>query len=129
MLIDIADHQKDRPVPVSDISRRTGVSVKYLEQLIRQLKKGGILKSVRGPKGGHYLARDPKDINMGEVVELLEGGINLVECVNNPECCEKSPTCRMRKVWSEATWALVDVLRGISVADIEQDVNLGRPLN
>ncbi len=79
MLLDIAENSNGRPVSVSEVSARLGVSVKYLEQLIRPLKRGGYLASVRGPKGGHMLTRRPEEITVGEVVRLLEGGINLTD--------------------------------------------------
>jgi Rrf2 family transcriptional regulator, iron-sulfur cluster assembly transcription factor len=118
MLLDIAEHGDGKPVPVSEISKRMGVSVKYLEQLIRPLNKAKYLKSVRGPKGGHLLAKDPEQISMGEIVRLLEGGIHLTECVAQPETCNLSSNCRTRTVWEKATLAMNDILDGITLADL-----------
>ncbi|SKA65456.1 RrF2 family transcriptional regulator [Desulfobaculum bizertense] len=118
MLIDIALHSNGRPVSVSDISKRLGVSVKYLEQLIRPLKRGGYLDSVRGPKGGHMLTRSPEEITVGEVVRLLEGGINLTECVAEPDKCERAETCSVRDVWVEATRAMNSILDSMTLSQI-----------
>lgn len=121
MLLDIAEHGNGRPVPVSEISKRMGVSVKYLEQLIRPLNKAKYLKSVRGPKGGHLLARQPADIPVGEIVRLLEGGVHLTECVAEPGLCGKAENCRTRRVWAKATRAMIGILDGITLEDLRQE--------
>lgn len=118
MLLDIAEHGDGKPVPVSEISKRMGVSVKYLEQLIRPLNKARYLKSVRGPKGGHLLAKDPVEITVGEIVRLLEGGVHLTDCVAEPKACDKSADCRTRAVWIQATQAMNTILDGISLEDL-----------
>ncbi len=120
MLLDIAEHGNGKPVPVSEISKRMGVSVKYLEQLIRPLNKAKYLKSVRGPKGGHLLAKQPEEISVGEIVRLLEGGVSLTECVSEPGTCEKSEDCRTRRVWVRATLAMNGILDGITLEDLRQ---------
>lgn len=121
MLIDIAQHSNGRPVSVSDISKRLGVSVKYLEQLIRPLKRAGYLDSVRGPKGGHMLTKSPDEITVGEVVRLLEGGINLTDCVTDSGKCDRASTCNVRAVWIEATNAMNSILDSISLSQISHD--------
>ncbi|BBD06853.1 RrF2 family transcriptional regulator [Desulfovibrio ferrophilus] len=121
MLLDIAENSNGKPVSVSDISKRLGVSVKYLEQLIRPLKRGGYLDSVRGPKGGHVLTKSPSEITVGEVVRLLEGGINLTDCVGDREHCSRSPQCNVRNVWVEATKAMNDILDSITISQINYE--------
>jgi Rrf2 family protein len=121
LLIDIASNSNGSPVPVSEISRRIGVSVKYLEQLIRPLKKANYLESVRGPKGGHMLAKQPSDITLGEVVRLLEGGISLTECIDSPEVCNFSDNCNVRKVWEKATESMLGILDTITVEDLRHE--------
>ena len=74
MLLDMAQHYNQGPVQVGDIAKRQGISVKYLEQIIIPLKRAGYVKSARGPKGGHALARRPEEITVGEIVALLEKG-------------------------------------------------------
>lgn len=118
MLLDIAENSNGKPVSVSEVSGRLGVSVKYLEQLIRPLKRGGYLESVRGPKGGHMLTRPPEEITVGEVVRLLEGGINLTDCVGDEEICGRSDSCSVRSVWVEATKAMNEILDSITLSQI-----------
>ena len=118
ILLELARHRGDIPVQVSEISKRQGISVKYLEQLIRTLKKADLIKSVRGPKGGHMLAKPPETITLGQIVRLFEGQSDLVECVSNPDTCRMSDGCRVRLAWSEATQALYGKLDAITIADL-----------
>ena len=115
MMADLAEHYSEGPIQVGEISRRQGISVKYLEQLIIPLKKGEFIKSVRGPKGGHMLAKHPADIKVGEIVSVLEGGIDLTGCVGNPDECFRSGDCPTRGVWEEATKAMYDKLNSITL--------------
>ncbi len=81
MMLDLAQHYDEGPVQIGNVSKRENISVKYLEQLIIPLKKANFIKSVRGPKGGHMLAKPPEAITVGEIVRVLEGGINLSSCI------------------------------------------------
>jgi Rrf2 family protein len=123
LILDIAENGNGRPVPVSDISKRMGVSVKYLEQLIRPLNKGSFLKSVRGPRGGHLLAEPAEKIAIGDVVRLLEGDLGLTECVDRPSACPLSGQCRTRRLWTDAARALNEVLDNVTLAGLK---NYGR---
>ena len=118
MMIELAEHYEDGPVQIGEIAARQGISVKYLEQLIIPLKKAGYVKSVRGRKGGHMLAKPPDEINVGEIVALLEGGINLSECVDKPEICDRSATCLTRGIWETATDAMSRELNAITLSDM-----------
>ena len=118
ILVDLAKHQHLGPVQIGNISQRQGVSVKYLEQLIRPLKKAGWVTSVRGPKGGHMLAKRPEDITLGQIVRLFEVQTDLVECVNSPESCNLSIDCKIRLAWKEAAQALYGKLDSTTIADL-----------
>ena len=116
MMLDMAQHYDEGPVQIGDIAKRQDISVKYLEQLIIPLKKANYVQSVRGPKGGHMLAKHPKEITVGEIVEVLEGEINLTRCIENPEICDRSDTCLTRGVWEIATKAMYDKLNSITLS-------------
>ena len=118
ILVDLAKHQHLGPVQIGKISKRQGVSVKYLEQLIRPLKKAGWVISVRGPKGGHMLAKEPEDITLGQIVRLFEVQTDLVECVSSPESCRLSIDCKIRSAWKEAAQALYEKLDTTTIADL-----------
>ena len=122
MMLDLAQHQDKGPVQIGDIAKRQDISVKYLEQLIIPLKKANFIKSVRGPRGGHMLAVSPEKITVGEIVRILEGGIDLTDCIGNPDICDRSENCVTRKIWAAATGAMFDKLNAITLAKmIEMD--------
>ena len=118
MMIELARGYDNGPVQIGEIAARQGISVKYLEQLIIPLKKANYVKSVRGRNGGHMLAKPPEEITVGEIVELLEGGINLSECIENPEICDRSETCLTRGIWETATGAMSRELNAIKLSDM-----------
>jgi Rrf2 family protein len=118
LMLDLAQHYNQGPIQLGDIAKRQDISVKYLEQIIIPLKKERYVKSVRGPRGGHILAKPPEEINVGEIVALLERGDTLTECSVNPQVCDRSETCPTRFVWKEAAKAIFERLSGITLADL-----------
>jgi Rrf2 family iron-sulfur cluster assembly transcriptional regulator len=118
MILDLAHNFKGDPVQLGDIARRQNISVKYLEQIIRPLKKADYVKSFRGSKGGHLLNKPPEEIAVGEIVALLEGGSGLTYCLKNPEICDRVDSCLTRYLWLEASKAMFDRLNTITFADL-----------
>lgn len=121
MMLDLAEHYGKGAVHLADIARRQDLSVKYLEQIIRILKKARYVDSFRGPKGGHKLARPPEAITVGEVVALLEKSKSLVHCGQRPKSCRRSGSCRLAQVWAEAAEAMFDRLYRVTLADLIDD--------
>ncbi|MGQ9922018.1 MAG: RrF2 family transcriptional regulator [Desulfobacca sp.] len=125
LLLDMASRYHEGPVHLADVAARQDISLKYLEQIIIPLKKASYIKSMRGPKGGHRLARPPEQITVGEVVALLEEGNTFLACSSRPEACERASLCPTRDVWREAAKAMFDHLNTITLADLLQK---GQPL-
>ena len=124
LLLELALNQERGPVQISEISARQKISIKYLEQLIRPLKKAQLVISVRGPKGGHMLAQKPEKITLGQIVRIFEGQSDLVECISTPDKCVMSDDCRVRIAWGEATQALFDKLDDTTIADLMDGRNV-----
>ena len=118
ILLDMAKQYKKGTIQSKDIARRQNISQKYLEQIIIPLKKANYIKSVRGAKGGHMLAKSPEAITVGEIVALLEGGSSLTECSENPEACDKVDTCLTRYLWRETAKAMYEKLNSITYSDL-----------
>ena len=116
--MDLARHNGQGPVQIGEISKRQDISVKYLEQLIRPLKQASMVTSVRGPKGGHLLAKNPEEITLGQIVRLFEGQSELVECISNPEKCNMSDDCQVRLAWKDATRVLYEKLDSTTISDL-----------
>jgi Rrf2 family iron-sulfur cluster assembly transcriptional regulator len=125
LMVDMAQHYEDGPIRLTNIAKRQGISVKYLEQIIIPLKKARYIQSVRGPKGGYILAKPPEEITVAEIVSLLEEGTSLVECTAQGESCPRSSTCLTRPLWKEAAQAMFDKLQAITLADIINGTNSG----
>ena len=118
LMLDMAEHYGEGPIQLGDIAKRQEVSVKYLEQIIIPLKKARYIKSVRGPKGGHTLAKPPGEITVGEIVALLENGTSLVECAGEGTVCDRAQLCPTRLLWKEASEAMFDRLEATTLADL-----------
>ena len=118
ILVDLARNRDQGPVRIGEISKRQDISVKYLEQLIRPLKKAKLVTSVRGPKGGHMLAEKPENISLGQVVRLFEGQSELVKCISTPEKCAISDDCQVRLAWRDATKVLYEKLDSTTISDL-----------
>ena len=113
MLIDIAENYHDGPVSVAEISSRTGISEKYMEKLIRRLKRAGLVLSKRGPKGGHVLAKPAAHITVGDVVRALEDWVVLKGCgLGKDACatCARQASCPTKAVWEQANTAMFQAL-------------------
>ena len=118
LMVDMAQHYHNGPIHLANVAKRQGISVKYLEQIIIPLKKADYIRSVRGPKGGHILAKAPEEITVGEIVALLEEGTTFVECSEHDGSCERSSICLTRRLWKEAAQAMFEKLYAITLADI-----------
>jgi Rrf2 family protein len=120
-IFDIAYHSEGLETQVKDISRRQGISQRYLEQIFQKLRKAGIVGSKRGPTGGYFLGKGPENITLGEVIRITEGGINPVRCVNaedSKQPCERSGECVTQFVWNEAGKRLRDYFDSVTIKDL-----------
>ncbi len=117
-LLDLALHSDEGTVLLKDIARRQEISLPYLEHLISPLVAGGIVKSTRGARGGVLLFKTPAEIKLSEVLELLEGSIAPVDCINNPKICPRSDSCVTRDVWIEMKRAMSQVLDSTTLQDL-----------
>ena len=117
-LIDIAINSNGRPVLLREVARRQEISTMYLEHLITPLISAGIVRSTRGAKGGVWLARDPKDVRLTEVIQLLEGSLAPVECVDDKKYCPRYEACVTREVWTELKRVMTGVLQATTLEEL-----------
>jgi Rrf2 family protein len=120
VLLAVALHQKEGPVTLADISRRQGISQKYLWQVINPLKGAGLLSATRGARGGYVLARTPASLTMREILAILEGPIVLSACAAGATGCERRTDCAAAEVWSEIEDQLNNILQSITLKGILQ---------
>lgn len=117
-LMDISIHQTKGPVNLNDIAERQGISAKYLWQIVNLLKTAGFVRGTRGPKGGYILIRNPADITMLDVIQVLEGPISLVECVDDADFCDRMEQCVAHTVWTDVSQVIRGALQKITLAEI-----------
>ena len=119
-MIDLAAHYGKGPIPSSEIAARQLVPEHFLDQLLITLRRTGLLKSQRGPQGGHMLARPPAQITMGEVIRALEGNTAPMECVPNPSSCQLAPGCGMRDIWLQVEAFTQQLLSNTTLEQLAQ---------
>ena len=122
-LVDLASHYGEKSVQTSEIAARQAIPEAYLDQLLTTLHKVGLTRSRRGPQGGHSLAKDPTEINLGMVMESLEGNTPALDCLVEPNECTLSHTCAQRDVWRSLDEAVYDLLSTTTVADLAHRQN------
>ncbi|OGX14793.1 MAG: hypothetical protein A2166_05765 [Omnitrophica WOR_2 bacterium RBG_13_41_10] len=106
------------PVFLKDIAGRQEISEKYLWHLITPLKTAGLINSSRGAHGGYALAKPPSEINLKEIIDVLEGSLSLVECVENTSVCRRVQFCVTRDIWQEITDKITQTLRAVTLKDM-----------
>jgi Rrf2 family iron-sulfur cluster assembly transcriptional regulator len=120
-LINIAmTPDKTKPVSLKDISRAEKISCVYLEQIFNRMKRAGVVKSVRGPKGGYVLAKDPSELSVLEVAVAVEDKNPEKKCLCGKVDCEKAINCASRMVWEEAIERTKETLSRHSLGQLTQ---------
>ena len=122
-----AQESLEKPVQIASIAERQQIPEDYLRQLLVTLRTAGLVKSVRGPHGGYFLAKVPGDISMLDVIEVLEGPPDHMRCRHAEEGmppCSLIAGCQMRAQWHQATDALRETLGKTTLAELVRDVEL-----
>jgi Rrf2 family protein len=119
-------------VQIKDISSEEKIPTKYLEQILLALKNAGLLQSKMGIGGGYYLARQPQDINLGQIIRVLDGPLAPIRCVSHmayePCGCPDEQTCGLRMVMGDVRDAIANILENTSLADVTEKVDAARAL-
>ena len=121
-LIDLALYGEEEAVSIQSISARQQISDSYLEQLVRKLKKAGLVTSVRGAQGGYRLAKPAGEISVGDVLRALEGSIEAVSCgvENNANCLGKD-LCVARYVWEKVNKSIQETVDSIRISQLVEE--------
>lgn len=117
ILLELARNNDTMPMSAAILSQHTGVSVQFVEQILKPLKQSGLTKSVRGAAGGHRLARSAEDITLGEIIRLMEGGITLTVCCGEKaNDCPRKEGCLTRNAWMKVSKTLEQELDSITLS-------------
>lgn len=124
-MVDLAIHYSDEPLSIKSISERQDISEYYLEQLFSPLRKAKLIKSIRGAQGGYILNRHPKDIKVGDIMKVLEGPIEISECIDDTDgnSCNNIECCATRLLWSKIKDSIDKVMESTTLQDIVDDYN------
>ncbi|MBQ9008803.1 MAG: Rrf2 family transcriptional regulator [Clostridia bacterium] len=102
VMIDLAENGKDRPIPLKEIAARQGISLKYLEIIVKEMVGGGLVIGTSGKGGGYRLCRAPEEYNIGEILELMEGSLSSVACLAAEKNeCPRQAVCQTLPMWTE----------------------------
>jgi Rrf2 family protein len=114
-MVALALNYGKRPVFLKDIAKGESISEKYLSLIIIPLRGVGLVNSIRGAHGGYSLAKDPSQITMKEIVDVLEGDCSLVNCVNDPSACPRVPICASHDIWAIIGGKISETLSSITL--------------
>lgn len=123
-VLDLAMHAEEEAVALSSIAERQSISISYLEQLIAKLKKAGIVNSIRGAQGGYVLAKEKKDISVGDILRALEGDLNPVNCselTGGESQCNGSDLCVTKYVWKRISDSINNTVDEITLAELVEE--------
>ena len=120
LMIDLALQPGDKPVLLREVARRQEISSRYLEQLILNLKTAGLVKSIRGAKGGFILGRPAEDITLLEIFKASEGSLSIVECLEDVSFCKRCKMCVSRDLWLEMKESMEEILNRWTLAKLAE---------
>ena len=117
-MLELSIHYGNQPVRLKEIAEHQDISVRYLEQMMTMLVASGLIRSIRGTKGGFSLSRPPQEILLSDVVQVVEGSLAPVACVDDAGLCDRADMCVTRDIWDRMKEALLQVLDSITLADM-----------
>jgi Rrf2 family protein len=118
-ILDLSLCYGDNPVTIHDLARRADIPIKFLEQILLDLKKGGFVESRRGKIGGYLLAKAPSRIKLGDVIRFIDGPVEPIICVNkNYKGCNDINRCVFRNIWAKVAEADSRIIDNITFEDL-----------
>lgn len=120
-MVDLAINYGNEPVSIKSISERQHISEYYLEQLFAPLRKAKLIKSIRGAQGGYILNKSPEDITVLDIMEVLEGPIEISDCVEEENSCSNIGCCATRILWVRIKESLDEIMQSTTLKDMVDD--------
>ena len=125
-MTDLAIHAGQGPIQSAGVAARMVIPPVYLDQVLSTLRKTGLVRSTRGPQGGHELSRAPEAITMAEIVRALDGPFEILDCLDDPTACDLTDVCSQRPVWRSVRAALEEALSNVRLSDLSADMQEAR---
>ena len=117
-LVDLATHAQDSTMSLVNVANRQKISLNYLEQVFATLRKAGVVKSVKGSQGGYMLARNPKDITVGDILTALEGKFSIIDEPDDGAARDKVQKAIYELVWGKINCSINGFLEDVTLADL-----------
>ena len=126
-MVDLAMHSDNKPISLADIADRQEISLSYLEQLFAKLRRGGLVRSVRGPGGGYLLAREDTETRISDIILAVDEPIRATRCTpGQPFGCRINKSrCMTHDLWEELGNQIYLYLSSVTVADVVKKQILG----
>jgi Rrf2 family protein len=119
VMIDLAENENGKYIPLKDIAARQEISKKYLEIIVKDLVAGGFLVGASGKGGGYKLCRRPEEYSVGEIIELMEGSLSPVACLSHKDFdCTRQGGCKTLPLWTEYNQMVHDFFYGKKLSDL-----------
>jgi len=118
IVLDLVMRQSGSPRLLRDIAESQQLSEKYLSRLMVDLRRAGLVHSIRGAKGGFRIAKKAEEITLLDVVEAMEGPLSIIDCVADPDNCDRHDTCVTRDIWGQLNADIRANMSKVTVQDI-----------
>lgn len=116
-MLDLAFHNRQKPVTLTEIAKRQTISLSYLEQLFARLRKADIVVGVRGPGGGYQFSRNINEINIAEIIAAVDESIDSTQCKGQGNCQNNEP-CLTHELWTDLSRQIRNYLSNITLEDL-----------
>lgn len=121
-VLNLAINYQNEHISIKSIAEKINVSEYYLEQLFSQLRRAGLVKSIRGAHGGYTLSKSPSEITVYDIIVVLEGSIEISDCIEEPTC-NNFDCCATRLLWVRFKESIDNVLKSTTLQDMVDDYN------
>jgi Rrf2 family protein len=131
-ILSLAVHYNKDIVTINELAKNLDIPVKFLEQILLDLKRGGFVDSKRGIKGGYFLLKHPKDIKVGDVIRFIEGPLEPIACASRDKCykgCGDIENCVFKDIWVEVAKSTSSIVDNITFDDLRFRSNLRQHIN
>ena len=119
VIIDLAEHDPEGIIPLAEVAKRQGISLKYLERILPELVSGHLVEGVHGKGGGYRLTKKPDEISVAEILKLTEGDIAPVACLeDNAVVCDRMEDCRTLPLWKGLNDRINEYLESVKITDL-----------
>ncbi len=120
-MVELALSYDGEPVKLKTIAEKQDLSLKYLEQVMNPLRVNGFVITQKGSRGGYSLVKTPDKITLYDLIYAVEGSLAPVECVDNPETCDRVGSCVTRGVWVRMHQVILKELQSTTLADLAEE--------